>query len=275
MSSFRPIFAVSLLLAAAAPRSGCVVRYGPPVEPAVRAAEPLPPPADFDEVVARVDDLLADPVDVDQRDRLLAATTLARRARTDDAATQRVVLAYLREVVEIEERSRPVEAPVLEALPSVDDFTPLATPEVVEEALDDAAAAQSADLAERLAAALACRNEPCWAAHAAAWPALRDAHVTAVREEAGRRYLAAREQADPADRLAGYRAVRALLADLADRFPDAEAADDVRRNVALVQREIESALAAEVEAPQPVSEPEPEPAAEPVPEPDDAGAPSP
>lgn len=245
MSALRPGFALALLVAATAPRSGCVVRYGPPPEPAVRAADPLPPPVDFDEVVSRVDSLLADPVDIDQRDRLLAAATLARKARTDDAATQRVVLAYLREVVAIEERARPVEAPVLQALPQVEGFTPVEAEAVTEETLD----ASLSVAADRFSAALACRDQPCFAEYEADWPTLLDAHVAAVREDAGARYLAARQLPDPSERLAEYRALRATLADLADRFPGASAADDVRRNVALVQREIESLLAAQAEAP--------------------------
>ena len=100
------------------------------------ADAPLPPPVDFGEVDQRLDALLAAPDDVDQRDRLQAALVLARKAKTDDAATQRVVLGYLQQVVAIEERSRSYSAPVLPSVPRVESFDPIGADLVVEEPLD-------------------------------------------------------------------------------------------------------------------------------------------
>lgn len=113
--------------------SGCVVRYAPPPEGAAEA--PMPPPVDFAEVDTRLDSLLAEPRDVDQRDRLQAALVLSRKAKTDDAATQRVVLAYLQQVVAIEERSRAYAAPVLPPVPRVQTFEPVGAGAVTEEVL--------------------------------------------------------------------------------------------------------------------------------------------
>jgi hypothetical protein len=241
--------------------AGCVVRYAP--EPAAAGEAPLPPPVDFGEVDTRLGVLLADPADVDQRDRLQAALTLSRRAKTDDAATQRSVLAYLRKVVAIEERSRPLAAPILPPVPTVESFVPVGADAVVEEALEgppDGAiepptdpiaaftiAAESGDLRAAVAAAEACWDAPCWSDIEPGWPEVRDAHVRAERDKAGEAYLAARAMGEPAARLAAFHAVRSQLAGLASRFPDATDAEDVRRNVGLVQREIEAQLAATVE----------------------------
>ncbi|MEC7948250.1 MAG: hypothetical protein VX265_11855 [Myxococcota bacterium] len=246
--------------------AGCVVRYVPDPAPAGQA--PLPPPVDFRAVDARLGGLLADPLDVDQRDRLQAALTLSRKAKTDDAATQRAVLAYLQKVVAIEERSKPRSAPVLPPVPTVQSFVPIGADRVVEESLageEDAApssagrpgaadgvaaflaAADAGEFAIAVAAAEMCRDAPCWAEIEPRWSKVRDAHVAAERDRAGEAYLAARSLGDPAARLVAFEAVRTRLADLADRFPDAKDAEDVRRNVALVQREIEAQHAAVVE----------------------------
>lgn len=125
----RPPAALLVLL------TGCVVRYAPPPEGATES--PLPPPVDFGEVDARLDSLLVEPRDVDQRDRLQAALVLSRKAKTDDAATQRVVLTYLQQVLAIEERSRTYAAPVLPPVPSVQTFEPVAPEPVMEAVLDD------------------------------------------------------------------------------------------------------------------------------------------
>jgi len=131
--------------------SGCVVRYVPPPEGAVVA--PMPPPVDFGEVDTRLDSLLAEPRDVDQRDRLQAALVLSRKAKTDDAQTQRVVLAYLQQVVAIEERSRAYAAPVLPPVPSVQTFEPVEAEPVTEVVLP-------ADTGEAEGAVLPAAGEP-------------------------------------------------------------------------------------------------------------------
>lgn len=85
-----------------------------------------------------------------------------------------------------------------------------------------------------------CRGAPCWDEAAALHAEARDAHVARIREEAGARFVAARAEADPEARRAGLEEVRGTLAALADRYPNSPLTPDVRRNLALVQREIEA-----------------------------------
>lgn len=86
-----------------------------------------------------------------------------------------------------------------------------------------------------------CRGAPCWGEAEALHAEARDAHVARIREEAGARFVAARAEADPALRRASLEEVRSTLAELADRYPQSPLTPDVRRNLALVQRELEAA----------------------------------
>lgn len=258
---------------------GCVVKVAPaPASVAVGSLppEPLPPPVDFASVQERLDLLSLEPVDVDQRDRLDAARQLLRRFRDADPRAQRAVVAYLRALLSIEERSRPVEAPALYAEGEA-SFVMGGT--ITEEVLEDAegpdpeapveaarapsagpdpgpvstlsldadrlraeaeALVDAGDLEQALSVLERCRDQACWAAVESAWAPVRDAHVRAEREQAGAAFLAAREQADPVVRLGALREIRERLAGLADRYPEAEDAADVRRNLALVQHTLES-----------------------------------
>ncbi|RME23725.1 MAG: hypothetical protein D6798_12930, partial [Deltaproteobacteria bacterium] len=95
----------------------CVVHHATPTEPvAVRPAEPVPPPANFREVQARLEALIVDEIEVDRRDRIDAALDLLRAARLMTPADQVAVLEFLQRWVAIEERSRPMEAPALFAV---------------------------------------------------------------------------------------------------------------------------------------------------------------
>jgi hypothetical protein len=335
MASFGVRALVIVLSLGAAP--GCVVTYGSPESVTPRAAEPLPPPVNFDEIVERIDALLAEPTSVDQRDRLLVAVSLARKVRSADSSTQRVVLAYLQRVVEVEERSRPIAAPVLASPPAVVDLGPLQSPEVHEVPLEEAApmaestgldpasadpgspgpastepemveaaaldgsvpvpdppqatspAPQSpepsaeglaavnaamarGDLAAAVAVAEACRAEDCWQDVAPLWPELRDAFVHAEREAAGSHFVAVRGEADPVARGRVLRAVRQRLADLLDRYPESVYADDLRRNVELVQSAVERAAEEAKAGSDAASRAEAAPAADPEPVVDTAPA---
>jgi hypothetical protein len=249
------------------------VQYGTPPRSAGAAAavaqEPQPPPVDFEEVVERLDDMLVETQEVDQRDRLDAARALARRMRDEEPRAQRIVLAYLQNVVEIEERSRAVEVPALyEGETAV--FAPGGA--VVEEELlgEDAGAARDAaddepsdpegsvvdrlqrardlrdagDLAAALAELEACLERPCYAEVVDTWEPIRDAYVSQQREQAGVLFLRARDEADPAVRLQALTDIRQRLADLVDRYPKTQQADDLRRHVELVQRAVEEAARA-------------------------------
>lgn len=250
--------------------SACVVRYGPP--PGGGPVDPLPqepqdPPVDFDEVVERLDALLLASEEVDQRDRLDAARDLARRMRDEEPRAQRIVLAYLQQVVEVEERAQPVEAPALyageatfsiggaaiveeelgqdepEAAPAPAPAPP--PPDDPEALLRQAADLHAAgDLAQALSLLESCRGRPCFEAAQPLWTEVRDAYVYQQREQAGVLFLRARDEADPVVRLQALTDIRKRLADLVDRYPEAAQAEDVRRNVELVQRAVEEATAA-------------------------------
>ncbi len=270
--------------------SACVVRYGPRPgsDPSLMPAEPLPPPVDFDEVSERLEKLMVDAENTDQRDRLDLAHGLARRMRDEDPRAQRVVLGYLRDVVQIEERGRPVEGPGLypgeiatfilpgeqvveEALdvgepdpdptPQSPDSSPAATPAAppadaptesgVVGVVDlgavraDAGVARAAGDLDRVLRALErCRNKACWDAVQVEWAETRDVFVRQQREAAGVAFLRARDEPDPKARLEAMNRIRQRLADLVDRYPDSPQADDLRRNVELVQRAIEGATPA-------------------------------
>lgn len=252
--------------------SGCVVQYGPPPKSGGAAAaagqEPEAPPVDFEEVVERLDRMLVETQEVDQRDRLDAARALARRMRDEEPRAQRIVLAYLRNVVEVEERSRAVEVPALyegeEAI-----FSPAGT--VVEEEMlgDDSASAPAApaeveepqgsiadrlqrasdlrdagDLAGALAELEACLEHACYAEVVDIWEPMRDAYVEQQREQSGVHFAQARGEPDPAARLQALTEIRQRLADLADRYPKTRQIDDLRRQVELVQRAVEEAARA-------------------------------
>lgn len=277
--------------------ASCVVRYGDPVDPL--PAEPLPPPVDFAEVESRLTELLTHEDEHDRIDRLRGALELARRMKTQDPRAQRVALTYLQELVAIEERARPVEAPAIYGADAQPGFSPLAVPSIEEEVLDapepeeeqvepdagevsvpvetdveptstvrqptpdgtdplvgdagpgtddvDALLGQArwmldeGDALGALTALEVCRGQVCWQEVEALWADARDAHVSSRREVAGERFLAARSEADLAARIVELEAVRLELAELLDRYPDSAHADDIRRNVGLVTRELEAA----------------------------------
>lgn len=237
--------------------SGCVVKkYGAPEG----ASAPLAGPsaaasavgADFTALEARIDALLSSAVELDERDRLLAAADLARQSRRLPAEAQRVNHAFLSTLVAIEERDVPYAAPVLMGggrgaaeVESVDAPLAIESPAAQSPALD--AAALSASARERLAAgdasgALAilepCRGQPCWEAVAPVWSEAEDALVFRAREEAGARYLASRQIADEAARLDALREVRDSLAELLRRYPESRYAEAIQRNLTLVEGDI-------------------------------------
>lgn len=253
--------------------SGCVVKYGGPVEPSTTG--PLAPPEDLGQVQARLDQLAESTDDVDRFDRLQAASDFAGRMRDADPAARSAAFDYLQHVLAIEERSRPLEAPALgEVVEGADTFAPFVVP-VEEIAIDDAppeppvppeepeappeappepdgaalsasasAAAESGDPRLAMEILESCRDHACWEAVAAQWAEARDAHVHAEREAAGRLFLAARQETDAAVRAATLREVRQRLADLADRYPDSRYIPAIRRNIDLVQRELEATITA-------------------------------
>jgi hypothetical protein len=184
------------------------------------------------------------------------------------------VVTYLRALLSIEERSRPVDAPALYAQGEA-AFVVGGT--ISEETLGDEQAVQgetvgedtpgapagpaasldpgpvrseaqalvdAGDLEQALSVLERCRGQGCWAAVRDAWLPVRDAYVREEREQARAAFRAAREQPDPVVRLGALREIRERLAGVADRYPQSAAAEDVRRNLALVQRSLEAAHSA-------------------------------
>lgn len=271
----------------------CVVRYGPGPEEAPLPAEPQPPPVDYAELLERLDALSVSLEDIDRRDRLDAARSLARRMESAEPRAQRAVLSYLRQVIAIEERATPVQAP---AMYQGEEASFIIGAPIVEEELDvepspavptvpggdeesgstpppaapaapageagpegDAVLARArdaqagGDLPRALSELETCRGQRCWPAVEAEWRSVRDRFVAQEREQAGVQYLRARNEPDAVVRLQALRDIRQRLADLLDRYPDSPVSGDLRRNVDLVQRAIETTVDAQ--------QPEPDPAA--------------
>lgn len=305
---------VGLLAPAALCGPGCVMSYGEAT--GVRPAEPLPPPNDFTEVQARLEQMEAGETRVDRRDRLDAALDLLRVGRTMDPDPQARVLRYLQRLVTIEERSQPVDAPSLftETLPETTaTFAPItggieeedlggaeevpaaaapAAESPAEEASAAAAAAPAAvspaesteapteasteapteapteasteasteapteelqvaepmslaraaldagDPAGALAALEPCGVVDCPDGVATLRAQAQIAWIHAERERAGALFVRARSEPDPTERKARLVESRQILSALLDRFPDAPQAEDIRRNVDLVDKEI-------------------------------------
>ena len=269
----------------------CVVRYGPGPEEAPLPAEPQPPPVDYAELLERLDALSVSLEDIDRRDRLDAARSLARRMESAEPRAQRAVLSYLRQVIAIEERARrcrrprctrgrrrasssvrpsskrssmssrrppPRRSPV--GARSGSSPPPAAPAAPAEEAgpegdavLARARDAQAGgDLPRALSELETCRGQRCWPAVEAEWRSVRDRFVAQEREQAGVQYLRA-EAPDAVVRLQALRDIRQRLADLLDRYPDSLVSADLRRNVDLVQRAIETTVDAQKPTPDPAA----------------------
>ncbi|HCH63573.1 MAG: hypothetical protein CL927_08395 [Deltaproteobacteria bacterium] len=93
--------------------TNCVIRYGEQdVSAPSQAAQMAVRPVDFGPVERRLAVMVDQSVEVDSRDRLEAAWTLAQSMRDADPQAQHVVLAYLEAVLEVEKRAAPEGASV-------------------------------------------------------------------------------------------------------------------------------------------------------------------
>ncbi len=118
--------------------------------------------------------------------------------------------------------------------------------------------------AEAMTLLESCRERPCWDEVADEWAVARDALVHARRQEAVQRFLSARELADPAARRAAFVAVRDELQDLLDRWPSTRFAEEIRRNIELVDEAIAALGPAEGDAAQEDAPADPPAAASPA-----------
>jgi len=262
----------------------CVVKYGAPdaaprsagVAPAAPASSMTP---DFAGLEARIDALLNNAVEVDDRDRLLAALDLARASHRLGPDAQAVNFAFLSTLVTIEERDVPYAAPALAGgsgsaaprpadedrlhdvvplddpiEPGPDPLPPVVDPPVPPATAQAPSPAPSADAllgvarqklsagdaASAMATLEPCRGQPCWDAVRSTWEESRDALVFQQREDAGARYIAARQIADPAQRAEALRQVKATLSALLEQYPDSRYADALRKNLQLVDHDLDA-----------------------------------
>lgn len=271
----RSLCVLTLLLA------GCVVKYGSRA-PGADAASASSTGAglsggasaargeDFSALEARIDALLVNAVELDQRDRLMAAADFARMSRRLAPEAQAVNFAFLNSLLSIEERGIPYAAPVLlgsgRASASVESAPIESTPiesAPIESAPVESASVESAPVAapapgpdveamlasarEQLAAgdeagAMAslepCRSHACWEQVAPLWAEARDAVVFEAREAAGARYLESRSVTDPVARAAALREVHDALTSLLQRYPDSRYVEAIQRNLTLVESEL-------------------------------------
>lgn len=143
--------------------------------------------------------------------------------------------------------SEPVEAP----LPDPADGAPAALPDrVVPEAElaagapgDPVASARTALAAGDAAAALAalepCPQIGCGEEADALRAEAVDAWVHAERERSGALFVRARAELDPIERRARLDEARGILIALLERFPETSQADDIRRNIETVDKELQ------------------------------------
>jgi hypothetical protein len=250
---------------------GCVVKVGPPGGMPAPQTDVGPSPARFTEVERQIDLLLVDPPSVDTRDRLLAALELARAARRQPPEVQAEILRYLDQLLAVEGRSQPREAPRVvdgeamvfaplgavrvEEIPDVDAPMPVAgaegrgpdapRPIDVSALLAEARAAIDRDEpAQALALVEECRGRPCWELVGAVYAEARDEWVEIERDRAAARYLSARNEPDPEARRQALTEVRDALQAIAARFPDAAQAADLARNIATVEKALLSGMVA-------------------------------
>lgn len=101
-------------------------------------------------------------------------------------------------------------------------------------------ALEAGDPAGALAALEPCGLIDCGEGLEALRAQARDAWIHAERERAGGLYVRARSEPDPMDRRARLVEARDILVGLLDRFPDASQAEALRRNLELVQAELEA-----------------------------------
>lgn len=257
---------IALLLA-------CIVKYGDPPPPVayteggtVVERTDTPAPVDFREIDKRLGALLQDSasMDVDRRDRLVAAQELARAFRGQEPRAQREVFHYLTRVVSIEERFVAEDIPML----GVDGAGPvmgIAEIDLGEELLDDTGEpegeADTGDTAEpeldaeqrerearehlaheeyREAIELleTLQDDPAWATVESVYREAVDGYVHVERERAGAAFLAARELEDASARKAAFEEVATDLAALVEAYPDSLYTQALQKNLAQVEAEL-------------------------------------
>lgn len=142
----------------------------------------------------------------------------------------------------------PEELDALEELDAPDDALRDAPEDAPEEAPTGAAdpvsaaraALEAGDPAGALAALSPCGVVDCADDAEALREEAEEAWIHAERERAGALFVRARSEPDATERMGRLVEAREILAGLVDRFPDAEQVEAIRRNIDLVQKELDT-----------------------------------
>jgi hypothetical protein len=243
---------------------GCTIQqYGGGTTSAVETAAPTTAvPVDFVRIESRLEAMIAGETEnVDRRDRLEAAWDLCQKARKATPESQQVILRYLKRIVHVEERSSDAETDAL-ANPDEQSFVPVAA--IAAEQIEPAAIADTpaakrlaivppdAGAADVMASARAylaagefdgalkqlavCSGQPCSAATVTLRKEVEDRLVYREREAAGARFMAAKNNSDPSQRMREIKAVAASLEALATRYPRSRYAEGVRSSLTTVRK---------------------------------------
>ncbi len=246
---------IPLLLACATLPQPAPVSGGQTASTTVVAGDVVPP-VSFAPLEERVNVLLADTRDTDQRDRLLAARDLMEGMRNKDPIAQRKVYAYFEQVLAIEERSQPkpiplgdvgvpiqeeqlqiTEVPVEPTLPAgpgpVGPTPPVAPLPDGQLAVARAALAEARylDAVEALRGVTAPDAAPLRKEAVDGW-------ARTERERAGHLFLEARQLPPGNERIASLRAVRSALVAINERFPENAYAAQIAENIAKVDADL-------------------------------------
>jgi hypothetical protein len=232
--------------------TGCVIRYGEPVESLVN--DEIMAPVSFSELETRIDAMLVGQEDIDRMDRLNAARELASQMKSQTPQAQQVVLDYLTVFVEVEERASPMdiwsrsesEMTSLIRIPVIDeevigenlDVETFTEPDPAEVLAAAGALLESGDPHGAMEALETCLGKACWSEVETLWTHSRDLYVYHRREEAAELFLRARAEPDKEQRIRQLREVEETLYKLLSMYPNTRYGPAIQRNITLVQEEL-------------------------------------
>lgn len=195
------------------------------------------PEVDWLAIEEQLSELMLEDNDADRKERLSAAHAMASDMRRGARHPDEVVEAYLLALVEIEQRSRPEELPVLGDSDGfrIGDSVQV---EVIEEPLDiESARAALAEGRYRDAVDLlqSHQDEP---DVARLWEEAVDGWCHSERERAGKLFVRAREMPAGDVQSSAYVEVERILSGLLEEFPQSSYADAIQKNLEMVRKEM-------------------------------------
>jgi hypothetical protein len=195
------------------------------------------PAVDWLALEEQLSELLIEETDADRKARLSAAHGMASDMRRGVRHPDKVVEAYLLALVDIEERNRPEELPVLG---DSDGFRigESVQIELIEEPLDiESARAALAEGRYRDAVDLLAphRDEP---EVQRIWTESVDGWCHAERERAGKLFVRAREMPAGDVQSSAYAEVERILSGLLEEFPENSYAGAIQKNLEMVRKEM-------------------------------------